>query len=69
MIVEWVFLLTIFMSPNGEYGGDIELEGRAKTEHGCGLMQSAARKQLAQYLVQHSMTKCKLREKKVSYEN
>ena len=63
-MIEWVFLLVIFMSPNGEYGGNIELEGRARTEDGCELMQKAARKQLAQYLVQHEMTKCSSREKK-----
>lgn len=54
-MTKWVLLLTILFAPDGEFGGPVELEIRAKTEQGCLMARSAAIKRLAENLVQHTL--------------
>ena len=56
--MNWFFILVVLLAPEGEYGGPIELTVRAHTEAGCTMARDAAKKQLAQNLVQHTLTSC-----------
>lgn len=54
----WFFVLTLLFAPGGEFGGPVELTIRAHTEAGCNLVRDAAKKRLAENLVQHTITPC-----------